>query len=217
MAPTDAAASGSDATAENQNASNTVESNSTASTDAIVNKYMDLVSKLEVHTHTHTFTVFKYFVLFLAQIRDCSVYNEEYKECKSLKSRFNQYFIYGHYLSCDQWRLDYNNCQRYAWREDKEAARELITSELNRRTKRLTAHYDNDVWKKREHPPDDWEKPLPDFMEERNKSSFLEIKTNELLAEQQRYDEEMKRLAAEPKTQTNDKSANNKTNFCTFM
>lgn len=57
MAPTDAAASGSDATTENQNASNTVESNSTASTDAIVNKYMDLVSKLEVHTHTHLHSV----------------------------------------------------------------------------------------------------------------------------------------------------------------
>lgn len=140
-------------------------------------------------------------------------------ECKSLKSRFNQYFIFGHYLSCDQWRLDYNNCQKYAWREDKEAARQLIVSELSRRTKRLSAHYGNDVWEKREHPPDDWSRALPAFMEERNKNTYLELKANEFIAEQERREQEARNLAAGEtvKSTKSSDSSSSKSNFCTFM
>lgn len=183
-------------TTANLSASANAETDSTGNTDKIIKKHIDL-------------------------IRDCSIYKDEHKECKSLKSRFNQYFIFGHYLSCDQWRLDYNNCQKYAWREDKEAARELIISELNRRTKRLKAHYDNDVWKKREHPPDDWSKPLPDFIEERNKNTYLELKAIEFMAEEERREQEIKKLAAsdsESKQMNNNSSrSSNKSNFCTFM
>lgn len=147
------------------------------------------------------------------------MYKDEYKECKSLKSRFNQYFIFGHYLSCEQWRTDHNNCQKYTWSEDKEAARELIVSELNRRTKRMQAHFENDIWKKREHPPDDWTKPLPEFMVKRNENSYLEIKSKEFDAELERQEQETKELAAasanESKAKTN--SSSNKSNFCTFM
>lgn len=135
-----------------------------------------------------------------------------------MKSRFNQYFIFGHYLSCDQWRIDYNNCQKYSWREDKEAARELIVSELDRRTKRMKAHFDNDIWKKREQPPDDWSKPLPEFMEKRNENSYLEVKSKEFIAEQERQDQEMKELAAANTTNATElKSKTNTSNFCTFM
>lgn len=135
-----------------------------------------------------------------------------------MKSRFNQYFIFGHYLSCDQWRIDYNNCQKYSWREDKEAARELIVSELDRRTKRMKAHFDNDIWKKREQPPDDWSKPLPEFMEKRNENSYLEVKSKEFIAEQERQDQEIKELAAANTTNATElKSKTNTSNFCTFM
>lgn len=150
------------------------------------------------------------------------MYKDEHKECKSFKARFNQYFIFGHYLSCEQWRIDHNNCQKYAWRGDKEAARELIISELERRTKRLKAHYDNDTWKKREQPPDDWAKPLPQFMEERNKNTLLERKANEIRAEEERYMQELKEMAAagttdsKSKTSSNSSSSSN-SSFCTFM
>lgn len=130
-------------------------------------------------------------------------------------------------MSCEHWRDDHNNCQKYAWFADKEAARELIVSELERRTKRMKAHYANDVWQKREQPPDDWARPLPEFMQERNKNTYLELKANEMKAEEERYMQELKELAAaeaagatDSKSKTNSNnhsSSSSKSNFCTFM
>lgn len=128
--------------------------------------------------------------LFMEQIRPCSVYKDEYKECKSLRGRFNQYFIYGESLNCDQWRDDYNNCQKFSWFNDKEAAKSIVQSELNRRAARFKAHYDNDVWTKRESPPADWAKPLPDFMVERNKNTYLEVKAQEMKDEEQKLQQQ---------------------------
>lgn len=136
-------------------------------------------------------------------MRSCDVYKDEYKDCKSLRSRFNQYFIFGEYLNCNQWRDDYNNCQKYSWLGNKEAAVEIIKSELNRRAIRLKAHYDNDIWTKREAPPDDWARPLPEFMIERNKNTYLDLKNKEY-----KENEETK-LNQTPEPQ--------KSSFCTFM
>lgn len=110
----------------------------------------------------------------MQQIRPCKLYRGEYKECKRLKGRFNQYFIFGEYLDCQGWADDYNNCQKYSWRKDKDAAIDVIKSELERREERLKPHRANDIWTKRDNPPDDWSKPLPAFMVERTKNSFLE-------------------------------------------
>lgn len=141
-------------------------------------------------------------------MRDCSVYKEEYKDCKSFRSRFNQYFIFGEYISCDQWRDDYNNCQKFSWLHDKEAAKNLIQSELSRKAARLKAHYDNDTWTKRENPPADWAKPLPAFMEERNKNTYLGLKNEEYKTEQeQKIQQALTGIPAQP----------NKSSFCTFM
>lgn len=49
-----------------------------------------------------------------------------------------------------------------------------------RRDERLKAHLSNDIWEKRDKPPENWSKPLPDWMEERNKNTFLELKATEL-------------------------------------
>lgn len=110
-------------------------------------------------------------------------------------------------MNCDQWRDDYNNCQKYSWFNDKEAAKLVIQSEISRRAERLKAHFDNDIWTKRESPPNDWVKPLPAFMEERNKGTFLELKNKELKEEE----EKLKNAT------TNTLSEVNKSNFCTFM
>lgn len=45
---------------------------------------------------------------------------------------------------------------------------------------RFRAHYRNDIWKKRDSPPTDWDKPLPDWMQKRNENSFLAQKAKEL-------------------------------------
>lgn len=91
----------------------------------------------------------------------------------------------------------------------------------------MKAHYANDVWQKREQPPDDWARPLPEFMQERNKNTYLELKANEMKAEEERYMQELKELAAaeaagatDSKSKTNSNnhsSSSSKSNFCTFM
>jgi len=53
---------------------------------------------------------------------------------------------------------------------------EVINSESKRRYERLAPHYYNDVWKHRENPPEDWNKPLPTKMQEEYKNSYLDHK-----------------------------------------
>lgn len=135
------------------------------------------------------------------------MYKDEYKECKSIRGRFNQYFIYGESLDCEQWRNDHNNCQKYSWLNDKEAAKLVIQSEMKRRAERLKAHYANDIWTKRENPPEDWVKPLPAFMEERNKNTYLELRTRELKEQEEKTKQNVENTLSE----------GNKSSFCTFM
>lgn len=136
------------------------------------------------------------------------MYKGEYRECKSIKGRFNQYFIFGEYLDCTQWANDYNNCQKYSWFNDEEAAKAVIQSELVRRTERLKAHYDNDTWTKRESPPPDWAKPLPGFMAKRNQNTYLEIMNKEYIAEKEQATQAA--ISGTP-------IKPNKSSFCTFM
>ncbi|CAA9994911.1 unnamed protein product, partial [Nesidiocoris tenuis] len=51
--------------------------------------------------------------------------------------------------------------------------KDLIDSELKKREVRLKAHRANDVWEKRTEPPSDWNGPLPPWIAERAKSSYL--------------------------------------------
>lgn len=110
-------------------------------------------------------------------------------------------------MDCTQWATDYNNCQKHSWLNDKEAAKLVIQSELNRRTARLKPHYDNDIWTKRENPPADWSRPLPDYMEERNKNTYLYLKNKEYIEEQEKQHQAALNTPIEA----------NKSSFCTFM
>lgn len=56
----------------------------------------------------------------------------------------------------------------------------LIESERKRRLERLKAHYRNDTWKKRESPPADWDKPLPEWMSKRDENTYLAQKAKEM-------------------------------------
>ncbi|XP_044731674.1 UPF0545 protein C22orf39 homolog [Chrysoperla carnea] len=113
-------------------------------------------------------------------IRPCHVYKEEYSDCKSIKARFHQYFIFGDTIDCSQWKNDYNNCSDWVDRKDKKAAVKLIESESARRKARLDAHDNNTVWEKRKEPPSDWARPLPEWMEKEHSVSYLGIKSKEL-------------------------------------
>lgn len=63
---------------------------------------------------------------------------------------------------------------------DVHAAKEIIDSEVDRRTARMRAHYQNNVWSKRQAPPADWKKPLPEWLLKKNRNTYLEVKANEI-------------------------------------
>ncbi|CAK1581662.1 unnamed protein product [Parnassius mnemosyne] len=113
-------------------------------------------------------------------IRECDIYKDEYKECTSFRGRFQQYFVYGETLDCNQWKKDYDNCCKWEENNDLKAAEALIQSEKKRRLERLKAHYRNDTWKKRESPPIDWDKPLPEWMAKRDENTYLALKAKEI-------------------------------------
>ena len=60
---------------------------------------------------------------------------------------------------------------------DEEAAERIIKREKERIKVRLEGHYGNNVWEKRERPPskEDWNKPLPEYMLERQRQSYLSL------------------------------------------
>jgi hypothetical protein len=56
----------------------------------------------------------------------------------------------------------------------------LIQSERERYAKRMIGHVKNDVWENRNAPPEDWSKPLPEWMQKEQKNSYLAVKSEEL-------------------------------------
>ena len=52
-------------------------------------------------------------VFFHLKVRKCEDYYDELKECKNMRARFHQHFIYGESLPCDQWETDYKNCMKF--------------------------------------------------------------------------------------------------------
>lgn len=111
------------------------------------------------------------------------MYKEEVSDCTSIKARFHQYFIHGESIDCTQWKRDYENCCRYEDTKDIKFGEELIKSETIRRINRMKSHYLNTTWKKRKNPPEDWNKPLPEWMEKDFESSYLNIKSKEMRGE----------------------------------
>lgn len=46
-------------------------------------------------------------------VRPCEWYTDELWECRKLRSRFHQYFIFGKLLDCGQWAQDAAHCKKY--------------------------------------------------------------------------------------------------------
>ncbi|CRL01529.1 CLUMA_CG014169, isoform A [Clunio marinus] len=137
-------------------------------------------------------------------IRPCQLYKEEYKDCKSIKGRFHQYFVHGDSLDCSSWEHDFENCLKYEKNDDLKAAKNVIDSEASRRKERMKAHYENNIWTKRANPPEDWAKPLPDHLNQQYENSFLDLKSKE-----------MRGIPISPEAATN--SSLQSASFCTIM
>lgn len=112
-----------------------------------------------------------------------NVISEEYRDCRSIKGRFQQYFVHGDSLDCSSWEHDFENCVKFEEKKDLKAAKAVIDNETSRRKKRMKAHFGNNVWKKRDAPPEDWSKPLPDHLNQQYENSFLDVKSKELRGE----------------------------------
>ncbi|XP_043677143.1 UPF0545 protein C22orf39 homolog [Vespula pensylvanica] len=113
-------------------------------------------------------------------IRPCEIYKDEYNECRYWKSRFHQYFIHGYKIDCSSWEKDFKNCEIWQEKKSEEAYNAIIESEKERRMNRLKGHFGNTIWKKRDKPPENWNSPLPEWMQENYKNSYLEkMKTKE--------------------------------------
>lgn len=110
-------------------------------------------------------------------------HTEELKDCKSIKARFQQYFVNGDILDCSSWNHDLNDCINFEEKNDYRAGKRIIESENKRRKDRMEGHYKNDTWIKRKSPPDDWNKPLPSYITKKYENSFLEIKSKEMKGE----------------------------------
>lgn len=105
---------------------------------------------------------------------------DEYKDCRSIKARFQQYFVHGDSLDCSSWEHDFEDCVRFEENGDQKAAKNIIVNEEKRRKERIKAHYENTVWKKRTSPPEDWNKPLPEKLQKEYENSFLDLKSKEM-------------------------------------
>ncbi|XP_011308933.1 UPF0545 protein C22orf39 homolog [Fopius arisanus] len=113
-------------------------------------------------------------------LRPCDMYYSEYRVCNSIRGKFNQIFVEGEVADCTQWKVDYEKCIQWKKSGDQQSYEDLVASEKVRRLNRLKGHYANDVWTKRQAPPEDWDAPLPDWLAKRDAKTFLAGKQNEI-------------------------------------
>ena len=135
-------------------------------------------------------------------LRHCDCYRDEYKSCKSIRGRLHQFYVYGRILDCADWENNVADCKAWNKYKDREAALRVIEREKLRVGTRLRDHFDNDVWKKRKCPPEDWAKPLPDWLKEKSDDSYLAIYMKEKEEERQGALSESGLIAARAKVKT---------------
>lgn len=107
--------------------------------------------------------------------RPCDWYWDEGRECRRLRARVHQYFLFGELLDCSAWTQDYESCLAFRRTRDPSHLTAVVASEEKRFQQRMLAAANNDVWQYRSSPPANWSAPLPDYMEQRTKGSLLEF------------------------------------------
>lgn len=111
-------------------------------------------------------------------VRPCERYQELLKSCKSLRGRLHQYYVYGELFDCGENKKNFEDCLFYRKTKDPSALKGIIEWEKAMIDKRMKATLCNPVWEPREKPPEDFQAPLPEFIQKRQswymfpKSSF---------------------------------------------
>ena len=64
---------------------------------------------------------------------------------------------------------------------------------------RLEGHYGNNVWEKRDEPPakEDWNKPLPEYMLDRQRQSYLSLYAKSQAEESEEMKAQMKSMSVQ--------------------
>jgi len=130
-------------------------------------------------------------------LRECQCYHDEAKACKSMKGRFYQYYVHGEMKDCSEWTENHDDCKLWTNNADKEAAARIIDREKERIKKRLEGHVKNDVWEKREKPPnnEEWNKPLPAYMVDKQERSYLALWQKSKEKNDEKIEEEMTNMS----------------------
>lgn len=100
-------------------------------------------------------------------VRPCERYKEIYKSCKSIRGRLHQYYVYGELFDCSIHNDHYEACKKYRKTKNIDILEPIIEWEKNLMRTRLETVKQNTVWEPREKPPDEFSKPLAEFLKNR--------------------------------------------------
>merc|ERR1712059_46549 len=98
-----------------------------------------------------------------------------------------------------QWEENHMDCKLWTKEANTEAAKRVVSREKERLHERLEPHYKNTVWEKRSSPPDDWNKPLPDYLKERQDESYLAMYVKYQEKKDQAAESELKMMEVKSK------------------
>lgn len=104
-------------------------------------------------------------------VRPCERYKEMYKACKSIKHRVHQYYVYGELLDCNIYNDLHNHCMNYRKKRDEILLDPIIDWERNFILTRLKTETQNKVWELRDKPPEDFDAPLPEYLQKLHQNS----------------------------------------------
>lgn len=124
------------------------------------------------------------------RIRECRDYEYEHVTCDTWGNRLQARYLGKEPEDCSQWKDNFDDCMLWASNADENAAKRIIEREGVRLAERMKAHYENDVWEKRDSPPKNWSAPLPPHLQEKIDGSYLQ------LYKQSQADPESRELAA---------------------
>lgn len=109
-------------------------------------------------------------------VRPCERYQELERDCLRFRSRIQQYYVFGEFLDCAQHGNNYKSCIDYRQTRNPEMLKPVIKWESDLISTRLNTVEQNKTWDLRESPPEEFARPLPDFLAERaRKSSFAKF------------------------------------------
>jgi hypothetical protein len=109
----------------------------------------------------------------LLLVRPCERYKELYKSCKSIRGRLHQYYVYGELFDCNPNYDNYKACLVYRKTGDTDVLKTVVEWEKKLMTARLEAERQNKTWQFRERPPEDFNGPLPEFLQKRQAESLF--------------------------------------------